>query len=103
MLKWLQRVRSWARGRDPELPAARNWRDFPRDSLHHFDEPSLPLQPGGLAVPSFALRTSAGTGDLAMFLGIGDAWAQLVSRDLPPDPVVLDLGCGCGKLARFLH
>jgi SAM-dependent methyltransferase len=27
----------------------------------------------------------------------------MVSRFLPDDPVVLDLGCGCGKLARFLH
>jgi SAM-dependent methyltransferase len=84
-------------------PAASTWRDFPRDSLHHFDEPDLPLQPYGVAVPGYALRTSAGTGDLAMFLGIGEAWAQMVTRFLPADPVVLDLGCGCGKLARFLR
>jgi len=70
--------------------------------LHHFDEPALPVQPGGLAVPNRRLRASAGTADLAMFLGIGESWAQLVSRLLPPEPAVLDLGCGCGKLARFL-
>jgi SAM-dependent methyltransferase len=79
------------------------WWEQPRETLHHFDEPALPLQPYGLAVPSYALRMSAGTGDLAMFLGIGEAWAQIVSRFLPDDPVLLDLGCGCGKLARFLH
>lgn len=85
----------------PPLPA--DWRGFDRDTLHHFDAPELPLQPHGLAVPSYALRTEAGTGDLAMFLGIGEAWAQMVARFLPDEPVVLDLGCGCGKLARFLH
>ncbi|MBW8813601.1 MAG: class I SAM-dependent methyltransferase [Caulobacterales bacterium] len=88
---------------EAEPPPPATWRDFPRESLHHFDEPALPLQPYGVPVPSYALRTSAGTGDLAMFLGIGEAWAQIVSRFLPEAPVVLDLGCGCGKLARFLH
>jgi SAM-dependent methyltransferase len=87
----------------PSDPTPKMWRHFPRESLHHFDEPDLPLQPYGVAVPSYALRTSAGPGDLAMFLGIGEAWAQLVTRFLPEDPMVLDLGCGCGKLARFLH
>jgi SAM-dependent methyltransferase len=74
----------------------------PPDELHHYDEPDLPVQPGGVAVPNRRLRASAGTADLAMFLGIGEAWAHLVSRFLPAEPAVLDLGCGCGKLARFL-
>lgn len=90
-------------GRREARVAAQDWRAFPRETLHHFDEPELPLQPYGLAVPSFALRTEAGTGHLAWFLGIGEAWAQMVGRFLPEDPVVLDLGSGCGKLARFLH
>jgi SAM-dependent methyltransferase len=72
------------------------------EDLHHYDEPDLPLQPGGVAVPNRRLRASAGTADLAMFLGIGEAWAHLVSRHLPAEASVLDLGCGCGKLARFL-
>jgi len=97
----LRRLLARLRRPTPALPA--DWRGFDRATLHHFDAPELPLQPHGLAVPSYALRTEAGTGDLAMFLGIGEAWAQMVSRFLPEDPVVLDLGCGCGKLARFLH
>lgn len=87
----------------PKAIAPSDWRAYERDTLHHFDEPELPLQPYGLAVPSYALRTEAGTGHLAWFLGIGEAWAQLVTRFLPPTPTVLDVGSGCGKLARFLH
>lgn len=97
----LRRLLARLRGTAPAPPS--DWRGFDRATLHHFDAPELPLQPHGIAVPSYALRTEAGTGDLAMFLGIGEAWAQMVTRFLPDDPVVLDLGCGCGKLARFLH
>jgi SAM-dependent methyltransferase len=81
----------------PEPAAEPAW-----DVLHHFDEPLLPRQPGGLPVPPLGLRLESGPGDLAMFLGIGEAWAHLVSRYLPATPVVLDIGCGPGKLARFL-
>jgi SAM-dependent methyltransferase len=76
---------------------------FPREQWHHFDEPTAPTQPGGLPMPNYALRIYVGTGDLGMFLAIGEAWAQLASRYLPAEPTVLDLGCGCGKMARFLH
>lgn len=106
MLKALRTLSARLRASPPEqiqAAVAKNWTAYPRETLHHFDEPSLPLQPYGIAIPSYALRTCSGVGDLAMFLGIGEAWAQIVSRFLPPHPVVLDLGCGCGKLARFLH
>lgn len=80
-----------------------NYLTVPQALWHHFDEPKLPPQPYGFPVPNFALRTNAaGGGDLAYWFGIGDAWAHLTARFLPPKPSVLDLGCGCGKLTRFL-
>lgn len=98
MMRYVARLRARFRP-----PLQQVWTAHPRHTLHGFDEPLLPQQPHGLPTPAYALRSSAGPGDLAMFLGIGEAWAQLVSRFLPTAPLVLDLGCGCGKLARFLH
>jgi SAM-dependent methyltransferase len=98
-------LRPWrgrADGPVHQLTAA-NFRRVPREQWHHFDEPAFPQQPYGLPVPNFALRTnSAGGGDLATWFAIGDAWAHVTSRFLAPGAAVLDLGCGCGKLARFL-
>lgn len=80
-----------------------NYQQVPRELWRHFDEHKLPQQPYGFPVPNFALRTnSSGGGDLAYWLGIGEAWAHVVARFLAPSPAVLDLGCGCGKLTRFL-
>lgn len=99
----LGRLRSmlWGLAQRHVAPRPLSWQNQPRDTLHWFDEPQLPLQPYGLAMPAFGLRESAGTGDLGSFLGIGDSWAHLVNRFLPPDPMVLDIGCGCGKMARY--
>jgi SAM-dependent methyltransferase len=102
----LSRLRAAVRRRmgevSPDAPSDAHLDACPAEELHHFDEPRLPLQPGGIPVPNRRLRASSGTADLAMFLGIGEAWAHLVSGFLPDRPAVLDLGCGCGKLARFL-
>lgn len=80
------------------------WRNVSREGLHTIDEQAWPAQPHGLALPNEVLREASSVSDLAAFFAIGEAWAQLVARYLPQSaPRVLDLGCGCGKLARFLY
>jgi SAM-dependent methyltransferase len=58
-------------------------------------------QPYAVSLPNFALREASSTGDLGSWYAIGEAWAQIAASFLPPSPTVLDLGCGCGKMARF--
>jgi SAM-dependent methyltransferase len=72
-------------------------------SISIADDESWSGQPFALPIPNIPLREASSTGELGGFLAIGEAWADLVSHFLPENPVVLDLGCGCGKLARFLY
>jgi SAM-dependent methyltransferase len=75
----------------------RQFKDFPLE-----DEPQYPPQPYSLPLPNKGLREASSVASVEAFLAIADAWAHMVSRFLPPSPAVLDIGCGCGKLARFL-
>jgi SAM-dependent methyltransferase len=49
------------------------------------------------------LRESSSVGHLDIFYAIAEAWGHMVMHFLPENPVVLDIGCSCGKLARFLY
>lgn len=65
-------------------------------------EPQWRGQPDALDVPGAALREASSVSDLGLFYTIGEAWAHLAARFARTDaPRVLDIGCGCGKMARF--
>jgi SAM-dependent methyltransferase len=53
-------------------------------------------------LPPDSLMWSVGGHNLEQFLVVGEAWAQVVSRYATPDCRLLDIGCGCGRIARFL-
>jgi SAM-dependent methyltransferase len=55
-----------------------------------------------IPLPPDSLLWSVGGASLELFLVLGDAWAQLVSRHCPEDATVLDIGCGCGRTCRVL-
>lgn len=52
--------------------------------------------------PSDELIRSTGPTSLEMYLIGADTQFQLVSRFLPPNPSVLDIGCGTGRIAHLL-
>jgi SAM-dependent methyltransferase len=76
------------------------WRQFANFPLE--DEVLWPAQPFSIPLPNKALREASSVASVDFFMVIGEAWAQMVAHFLPAAPVVLDIGCGCGKLARFL-
>lgn len=45
---------------------------------------------------------SSGTHQLETYLVVGSAWWQVAGHYLPDQASVLDIGCGCAKVARFL-
>lgn len=56
---------------------------------------AIPLPPEGL-------MWSTGGAFIENFLVLGDAWARIVSHFAPENATVLDIGCGCGRTARYL-
>jgi SAM-dependent methyltransferase len=57
-------------------------------------------------IPNDGLREASSVADLGVWFSIGEAWSQVAMWFLPDfardRPSVLDIGCGCGKMARFL-
>jgi len=59
----------------------------------------------GEIVPPIAatsLRANVGSPSLVGNLFVSDAWYLVLSRFLRENSIVLDVGCGCGKMARTL-
>lgn len=81
--------------------AGERWRgvegDFPLDN-----EPAYRGDPFSLPIPNATLRAASSIARLDDWYAIGEAWAQIACYFMPPSPHVLDIGCGCGKMARFL-
>ena len=59
----------------------------------------------GEHVPPFPpdyLRATVSSSSFMGFLFLGDLWHHLISKFLKKGSVLMDVGCGCGKMARNL-
>jgi SAM-dependent methyltransferase len=54
-----------------------------------------------IPLPPLSLMQSVGSTHAESFLQLGEAWAQLIRDELEPDSTILDIGCGCGRVARW--
>lgn len=63
---------------------------------------SWPIWAHTIPFPTSLMMGSSGTHLLETYLVVGSAWAQVVGHYLPERAQVLDIGCGCAKVARFL-
>lgn len=55
-----------------------------------------------LPIPPESLVLSTGSTSLEAWYVVAEAWAHNILHYLPSGGSVLDIGCGCGKIARFL-
>jgi SAM-dependent methyltransferase len=65
-------------------------------------DPISTAAPFWIPLPTSALRESSSVADLGSWYAIGEAWVHVaLSQVRTFEPRILDIGCGCGKMARF--
>jgi SAM-dependent methyltransferase len=55
-----------------------------------------------IPLPPDSLIWTTGGASIENFLVMGDAWCQLIAHFLMEKALVLDIGCGCGRVPRML-
>ena len=61
-----------------------------------------PIWAHTIPFPTPVMMGSSGTHQLETYLVVGSAWWQVIGHHLTDRARVLDIGCGCAKVARFL-
>ena len=61
-----------------------------------------PIWTHTIPFPTPVMMGSSGTHQLETYLVVGSAWWQVIGHFLGERARVLDIGCGCAKVARFL-
>jgi SAM-dependent methyltransferase len=94
----LRKVKGWL---------ARQLEQFRLDAAQFSSDEPIPCGTGRVSeiVPPIAgarLRSTVSTPSMVGYLFIADAWHSLLCRLLQEDTTFLDIGCGCGKMARNL-
>jgi len=79
-------------------------RDLAMPTMADADQthPGYPRWKYVLPLPNERMMLHVGAETVENFFVVADAWAQVLSRYVPPGSHVLDIGCGCGRTARIL-
>jgi len=89
----------------PEVAQPAHWLAVAAtDEQEDDNDQGFSYNPVELPLPNEKLRAAVSGPDLSHFLYIGHAWATICANYLPPQRqvLVLDVGCGVGKMARSL-